>query len=287
MFLNIIISILSSLLVCMLFYALLSVINSKKQGLHVGKSLPIPKQSFFFRVFIQLPFQLVDDMFHREDYAFYDTGFHLVVGEQGSGKTITTIFLLQNLKKQYPNLKIRSNFNISFQDGRIKSWRDLIFHNNGIYGEIDVIDEVQNWFNSLESKDFPIEMMQEITQQRKQRKMILGTSQVWNRVAKPIREQVTLLYKPITLFGCLTIVTKYKPVVNDEGQADRLLYRGRFFFIQTKEIREAYDTYQKIQVQSLKGYKPTPDHIHSDSTLTILGDDCCAKRTISNKLHTR
>lgn len=286
MFLNIIISILSSLLVCMLFYALLSVINSKRQGLHIGKALPVPKQSFFFRVFIQFPFQFVDDLFHREDFAFYDTGFHLVVGEQGSGKTITTIFLLQNLKKQYPNLKIRSNFNISFQDGRIKSWRDLIFQNNGIFGEVDVIDEVQNWFNSLESKDFPIEMMQEITQQRKQRKMILGTSQVWNRVAKPIREQVTMLYKPTTLFGCLTIVTKYKPIVNDEGQADRLLYRGRFFFIQTKEIREAYDTYQKIQVQSLKGYKPTPDHIHSDSTPTILGDDK-QKKAFSNKLHAR
>ena len=79
---------------------------------------------------------------------------------------------------------------------------------NGIYGEIDVLDEIQNWFNSLQSKDFPPEMLTEITQQRKQTKMILGTSQVFSRLAKPIREQTYMLYEPTTLFWLFNICKK-------------------------------------------------------------------------------
>ncbi len=109
---------------------------------------------------------------------------------------------------------------------------------NGIYGEIDVLDEIQNWFNSLQSKDFPPEMLTEITQQRKQTKMILGTSQVFSRLAKPIREQTYMLYEPTTLFGCLTFVRKYEIETNADGLADNKKYRGCFFFIQNEELRK-------------------------------------------------
>lgn len=126
-----------------------------------------------------LPFQIVEDMYNRQDYEFTENGLHLIVGEQGSGKTITLVYLLMKYKKQFPNMKIRTNMNYLYEDGHIESWRDLVFINNGIYGQIDVLDEIQNWFNSLESKDFPVEMFSEISQQRKQRKAIFGTSQVW------------------------------------------------------------------------------------------------------------
>ena len=244
------------LAVCLTTASVVAIVHFKRQGLRPALSIKLPKQSFLLRILWELPWQIVNDAFHRQDYEFCDNGFHLIVGEQGSGKTITLVWLLMQYQKQYPKLKVRTNMGYAYEDGTIRSWRDLVFVNNGVYGQIDVLDEVQNWFNSLQSKDFPVEMFQEITQQRKQRKMIIGTSQVWQRVAKPIREQVKYVYKPITLLGCLTIVRKFKPVVNDEGAVDELKPRGIFFFVHNDELRNAFDTYKKIQVMSLKGFKP-------------------------------
>lgn len=246
---------LSVLLLCIVISVIIAVIENKKSGKKTGLSIRLPRKSFIERLLWELPYQLVCDMYNTQDYEFKENGFHLIVGEQGTGKTITVVYLLEQYRKQYPKIKIRTNMKYQHEDGEIKSWRDLVFKNNGIYGQIDVLDEVQNWFNSLQSKDFPVEMFQEITQQRKQRKMIIGTSQVWQRVAKPIREQVKLVYKPVTLFGCLTIVRVFKPLVNSEGGIDEMKYRGCFFFVHNKELRDAFDTYHKIQVMSLKGFK--------------------------------
>lgn len=244
------------------------IIVCKKQGLHIAKRAKLPKKiSIFKRLFILFPRQIVNDMFSRQDYEFFESGFHLFVGEQGSGKTITLVYMLLQMQKKYPKMQVRTNMGYKYENGVINSWKDLVFKNNGIYGQIDVIDEVQNWFNSLQSKDFPPEMFSEITQQRKQRKCIYGTSQVWGRVAKPIREQVTYVYTPCTILGCLTIVRKFKPNVDDEGTIDKLESRGMFFFIHNKEIRNAFDTYKKIQVQSLKGFKSEERQIRSVSAL--------------------
>lgn len=236
------------------------------------KKMKVPKQckapkkkNILIRLLYYLPHQIVIDLFNKQDYEFNENGFHLFVGEQGSGKTISLVYTLMQMQKQYPKMKVRTNMSYKYEDGEIKSWKNLVFSNNGIYGQIDVIDEVQNWFNSLQSKDFPPEMFSEITQQRKQRKCIFGTSQVWGRVAKPIREQVKYVYKPLTLFGCLTIIRKYKPNVDDEGSIDNLKLRSISFFIHNDEVRNAFDTYKKIQTQSLKGYKSEDKQIRKNS----------------------
>lgn len=161
----------------------------------------------------------------------------------------------------YPKIKIKTNYFYQFENARIGHWKDVVNGTNGIYGEIDVLDEIQNWFNSLESKDFPVEMLQEITQQRKQTKMIMGTAQVFSRIAKPIREQTYMLYEPTTLFGCLTLVRKYEIDTDVSGQATTKKYRGIFFFVHNDEIRNSFDTYKKIMNLSEKGFKTESEHI--------------------------
>ena len=66
----------------------------------------------------------------------------------------------------YPKLKIATNYYYTHEDYHINHWKDIINYNNNKYGVIVVLDEIQNWFNSLQSKDFPPEMLTEITQQR-------------------------------------------------------------------------------------------------------------------------
>lgn len=213
------------------------------------------------RLYVDLPKRIIIDRFNRDPDHFPEYGVHIVAGKQGSGKSITVTYLLRRYQKMYPKLKVKTNYFYEYENARIGHWKDVVNGTNGIYGEIDVLDEIQNWFNSLESKDFPIEMLQEITQQRKQTKMIIGTSQVFSRIAKPIREQTYMLYEPSTLFGCLTFVRKYEIDTDVSGQATTKKYRGCFFFIQDNELRNSYDTYKKILNLSEKGFKTESEHI--------------------------
>jgi ATP-dependent Clp protease ATP-binding subunit ClpX len=225
------------------------------------------------RLLVDFPRQLMHDRLTFDPDFFRESGVHIVAGKQGCGKTVTVVYLLMWFKLMYPKLKVKTNFEYKHQDGEICHWQDVIESENGIYGEIDVIDEIQNWFNSLQSKDFPIEMMTEITQQRKQKKIILGTSQVFNRVAKPIREQTYCLYKPFTIAGCLTVVLKFEPVIKaDSGTPDKNNFRGLFFFVHNQELRESYDTYKKIQKMAKSGFKPTPEHITSTANTAFTID---------------
>jgi ATP-dependent Clp protease ATP-binding subunit ClpX len=110
-------------------------------------------------------------------------------------------------------------------------------------------------------------MLTEITQQRKQRKMILATSQVFERVAKPIREQTYMLYKPFTIAGCLTLVLKFEVVIKaSSGSVDKNRFRGMFFFVQSKELRETFDTYHKIERMAADGFKPADQHVSAQTT---------------------
>ena len=231
------------------------------------------KVSFIKRLFVLFPRQFVLDMFTRDPNEFQLYGFHLFVGEQGSGKTVATAEFLRRIQKQFPLVHVATNFDYKYQDSSIDNWKDLVFNNNGVYGQADVIDEVQNWFSCNQSKDFPPEMIQEITQQRKQRKILIGTTQRFERMAKPLREQVNYLYYPITIAGCLTIVKVCKPSVDADGQLTKLRGARFYFFVHDKEIRESFDTYHKIKKQAESGFN-TDNRTSDDTTMniTILND---------------
>lgn len=216
------------------------------------------KPSFFHRIFIDFPKQFWLDRFHSIPGEFKEYGLHLVCGEQGSGKTTACVDLILNIwKKKYPFLKVYTNMFLKGQDGEITHWRDLLRpdRNNGVYGVVNVIDEIMGWFSSLQSKDFPPEMLAEISQQRKQRKLILGTAQVFGRVAKPIREQTSFVYLPKTFAGVLTVVRVSKPIYYDEETFTFKKYLRTYFFVHNPFIRDSFDTYLKVQKMAEIGFK--------------------------------
>jgi len=230
------------------------------------------------RLFIEFPRQFILDKFNNEPDEFKEYGVHIIAGRQGSGKSITLTYLLLRYQKMYPKLKVATNYFYSYEDKHIEHWRDIINYQNGKYGVVVVLDEIQNWFNSLQSKDFPPEMLTEITQQRKQRKIIFGTSQVFSRVAKPIREQTYMLYEPMTIFGCITIVRKYEISTDVSGLTDTKKYRGCFFFVQNEEIRNAFDTYRKVENLSIEGFKEETDQIRNTDNNVIISNSKWGKK---------
>jgi energy-coupling factor transporter ATP-binding protein EcfA2 len=229
-----------------------------------GRRLPkrtsaYKKQGFFKRVFFDFPRQYWLDKFNRDPDEFNEYGLHLFCGEQGSGKTTAVVHLLMKLKDQYRKMKIRTNFHYAHQDGAIDDWRELVRNENGVYGQAEVIDEIQTWFSSNQSRDFPPEMLMEISQQRKQRKMLIGTAQVFGRISKPIREQTTFVYCPMTLAGCLTIVRVTKPIYYDDEKCKFKRYIKHYFFVHNHKIRNAFDTYKKIEGLAKAGFHTRND----------------------------
>lgn len=233
----------------------------KKRTVKRKKPVYSCKQSILKRLYIDFPRRLILDIYERDPDAFDTFGVHIFAGEQGSGKSIAAMHFVKMIKERNPACSVASNIDIDFQDDQITDWRDLLNKNNGIYGQVVILDELQNWFSSNESRNFPPDMLTEITQQRKQRKCIVGTSQVFTRISKPIREQVTLLYRPLTVAGCLTFVRVYKLSLTEDGTVDKMKLKQVYFFVHDDDLRNCYDTYQRVQRQSLLGFKDSNNNI--------------------------
>lgn len=131
------------------------------------------KRSVFNRLFFDLPKRVSDDMFERDPEEFKYKGLVIFEGRQGRGKTIAMIEFAGRMQKEYPMSKCLCNIGYENRDEKLDDWHKLIDYNNGKYGVIGILDETQNWFSSNQSRDFPPEMLEVITQNRKNRRIIL------------------------------------------------------------------------------------------------------------------
>lgn len=124
----------------------------------------------------------------------------------------------------------------------------LKYVNNNKLGVLFFIDEIHLELNSLESKNVPVEIMVEISQQRKQRKHIVGTSQRYIRMAKPLREQI----RDIVACKCYFGVIQYNKYIDGDSTHEvngELAYdiRRRMLWFHSPEMYKAYDTYAKMR----------------------------------------
>lgn len=207
-------------------------------------------------------------------------------GPQGSGKTLSAVQYAEGVFRSSPRAILVTNVELkSFpvnaymhEDKSIRyisndviineeyinnHWRDsdyvkpvvqyqglemLTTLKNGKNGVIYLIDEFHLELNSLESKNIPIEVMTEISQQRKQRVHIVGTSQVFMRLAKPLREQIFNVVICKCLFTCFQInkMCMGEEIQEKDGKMTANIKARAFFFHQPKYYEE-YDTYAKMK----------------------------------------
>lgn len=124
----------------------------------------------------------------------------------------------------------------------------LKFINNGEYGVLYFIDEIHLEFNNLD-KNIPLEIMTEVSQQRKQKKHIVGTSQRFKRSAKFLREQV----KDIVDCRCFFGILQYNKLIDGESISEdgsgKLTYttKKRTLFFHDADLYTYYDTYAKMK----------------------------------------
>lgn len=199
---------------------------------------------------------------NNPDY-FSPDGLLCFVGPQGSGKTLTAVNYVYNLMKQFPNCILVTNLFLTdfpFDNKRVFQFRnndDLKKYKNGKKGVLFLIDEIQLYFNSLQSKNINMEVMTQISQQRKQRIHIVCTSQVFGRMAKPLREQFSCVVKCKKYFGFLQKCSVVDRDSIDEESSDSMELKGKVLFstwyIHTPKYFNRYDTYYVIQKNNFVG----------------------------------
>lgn len=179
------------------------------------------------------------------------TGINIFTGSQGSGKSLSMIHVFKKLIYDFPKAIVVTNLEFNFEiPNKIKKYEGFedFKIENGIYGVIYLLDEIHLILNSLESKGVPLSIIVELSQQRKQRKLILGTSQVYSRMAKPLREQIRniiICKNYFSLFQINYLVDAFESQEDNNGKLKFKKMKVSFFF-HRKEDYLAYDTYKKM-----------------------------------------
>lgn len=187
---------------------------------------------------------------NNPDY-FYPAGIWVFCGPQGSGKTLSAVQCLQKMCKEYPKAIVCANIEVQGIKNKVIPFEDydqLKNLDNGIEGIIFFLDELHILWNSLESKDIPISEMACFCQMRKNRRVIIGTSQVYSRIAKPIREQLQYAIDCKNIFGCIQINKILDPSesIEKNGTLEAKQVGTKIWFHHPR-LYNSYDTLFKIE----------------------------------------
>lgn len=188
----------------------------------------------------------------EKDKNNFPTGSIVYLGKQGRGKTLSMVHDCFELKKQYPDMKIYSNLIIKGLNDytHIKTDDDLARALTARpprqSGTLIMLDEAHLFFNK--KKGIPIEVLTAISQQRKDKRRMAFTSQIWEELDLSVRKQVKYIMN-CNKYGILQInyetdgETLHWNNLKSQWEAEG---RGYHIFKHTKELYEAFDTYQKI-----------------------------------------
>lgn len=192
---------------------------------------------------------------------FHPDGLLVFVGGQGTGKTLSAVNYVYNLLAIYPKALIVTNIDLrDYPVDNVRVFRfndatDLKKYKNGKEGVIFLIDEIHLYFNSLKSKNINMDVMTQIAQQRKQRIHIVATSQVFGRMAKPLREQ----FSSIVLCKCYFNFIQKNSLIDrdsiDGEESTGTNITGKvvrnYWWFRCPKMFDRYDTYAVIENKNL------------------------------------
>lgn len=188
----------------------------------------------------------------KEGSVFKEFGTTFYCGRQGAGKTTAMVEYLERMREKYPKAMIITNFGYKHENQPMTDWKDFFNVKNGTDGVIFAIDEIQNEFSSSAWNKFPESLLSEITQQRKQRVKVVCTSQVFSRVAKPLREQAFDVVECVTFASRWVFTTcfdayDYNDSIDSPTMKKKIRRLYRKNFLQDDYLRSLFDSYAKIE----------------------------------------
>ena len=199
---------------------------------------------------------LASDIRAYDPKTFTETGIIIYEGKQGSGKTISMVHDALCIKHRFPDCLMIDNLGVKGSDQAFNHPSQLCELNNGALGICTLIDECGVLFNNREYKHFnDTGMLQIIFENRKVRRCLMGTTQKFGLIDKNLRLQTSEVRSAFCVGGILTGYVRKIPNVNADGQVVNMRFKGIKLFIQSHELREAYDTYLVIKKFNDNGYK--------------------------------
>lgn len=181
-------------------------------------------------------------------------------GEQGSGKTLSAVNYVYNLCSAFPKAVVCTNLSLQWDlENKVIPYtcpEQMLSLDNNEYGIVFLLDEMHIEFNSLESKGMDVHIFELVSQQRKSRKHIVGTSQVFGRLAKPFREQFKYAVCCDNYLGLLfrQQIFKATNIASGEDITTRLVPRAVRFFFPCPADFGRYDTRQIIRRLRKNGF---------------------------------
>lgn len=152
---------------------------------------------------------IIDKRSFRQKYVKDKTkrppmGLRIYTAPQGGGKTLSMVHDALELIREFPDMKVVTNLDIrtskplyKFQGtGGLR--KALIEAKNGEKGVLMIIDEFQLF--ASKKNGVPLEIFQQLCQQRKQRRFMMGTAQDWEDVDVSTRKKVAEIYQCRTIW---------------------------------------------------------------------------------------
>lgn len=207
----------------------------------------------------------------------FPTGSRVYKGFQGSGKTLSMVKYAHDILKKFPDCVIFSNIRLyGFEQLHYSQCYDsdtdtyyyikdsgtyqfihddqilkhaLLFRNS-TSGCLILLDEAHLYFNK--KNGISLDVLTAISQQRKDKKRLVFSSQIWEELDISLRKQVKQIVSCRTLFHFIQINTIYdgetlRYQYNSDGSSG---YNARKLYTELYKhsdfLYSSYNTYQKI-----------------------------------------
>lgn len=203
----------------------------------------------------------------------FPTGSRVYKGFQGSGKTLSLVFDSFQLQKQFPRCLVYSNVHIKGLNNfhYIDTDEDLaeaLTIGNGADGVLVILDEAHLYFGR--KSGIPLDVLTAISQQRKDRRSIWFTSQIWEELDISLRKQVKEIVNCRCFFGMLQFNTfSDGETLSWDKMTSQYVAKskGSVIFKHSQALYNSYDTYQKIisNKDYARSYN-TPNIVYNDTS---------------------
>lgn len=189
---------------------------------------------------------------HRtpDDKNAFPVGSRVYFGHQGQGKSLAMVAYAFKLKHDYPRCVVFSNMVLNGIDYHlIKEDEDVktaLSYQNGKYGVLVLLDEAHLYFNK--KNGISLDVLTAISQQRKDRRRIVFSSQIWEELDISLRKQVKEIVHCKKLFNMIIQTVQDGETLRynkleSTYEADKIRTE---IFKMNDEYYNRYNTYQKI-----------------------------------------
>lgn len=180
----------------------------------------------------------------------FPTGSAVYFGFQGQGKTLAMTAYAFRIKEEFPDCVIFSNYNLygidynyCFSDEDVKN---ALCFQNGSKGVLVLLDEAHLYFGK--KTGIGLETLTAISQQRKDKRRIVFTSQIWEELDISLRKQVKEIHHCHKVFNLIIQnVCDGETLSYDKLKSEYVAKHIRYeIFKMNDEYFNRYNTYQKI-----------------------------------------